>query len=142
MRSNLAKALIAVRCLSLPLALLLMVSVAWAREYHTSPAGNDAHTGSITEPLRTISAAAAAARPGDVVTVHTGVYRERIDPACGGTSDENRVVYRAAPGERVVIKGSERIAGWQRVGHSTWKVSLPNRFFGEFNPYSDKIHGD
>ena len=142
MKINLAKALIAVRSLSLPLALLLMASVAWAREYHVSSDGDDANAGIVAAPLRSISAAAAAARPGDVINIHAGVYRERIDPACGGTSDENRVVYQAAPGGRVVIKGSERITGWQRVGNSTWKVSLPNSFFGEFNPYSDKIHGD
>ena len=89
-----------------------------------------------------ISAAASAARAGDVITVHDGVYRERINPARGGTSDENRVVYQAAPGQRVVIKGSEQITGWEKVGNSTWKVSLPNTIFGPFNPYRDKIHGD
>lgn len=126
----------------LSLALVVMTSDASAREYHVSPAGDDAHAGSVAAPLQTITAAASVARPGDLINIHAGVYRERIDPACGGTSDENRVVYQAAPGERVVIKGSERITGWKQVDNSTWKVSLPNGFFGEFNPYRDKIHGD
>ncbi len=116
--------------------------VAWGEEFHVSLKGDDANVGSLAAPLRSISAAATVASAGDVVTVHEGVYREQINPVRGGTSDDKRVVYQAAAGERVVIKGSERITGWEKVGHSTWKVSLPNKFFGSFNPYSDKIHGD
>jgi len=29
-----------------------------------------------------------------------------------------------------------------KVQDDTWKVSLPNSFFGSFNPYSDLIRGD
>ena len=36
-----------------------------------------------------------------MITVHQGVYRERINPPRGGKSDEKRIVYRAAPGETV-----------------------------------------
>ena len=57
-------------------------------------------------------------------------------------SDEKRIVYQAAPGEKVIIKGSERITGWKKVEKATWRVILPNRFFGDFNPYSDLIYGD
>ncbi|MGH9159539.1 MAG: right-handed parallel beta-helix repeat-containing protein [Vicinamibacteraceae bacterium] len=112
------------------------------REYHVSPRGKDSQDGTRARPLRTVSAAAGVARPGDVVTVHAGVYRERITPPRGGESDQKRIAYRAAPGERVVIKGSEAIKGWQKVENATWKVTIPNRFFGDFNPYRDLIHGD
>lgn len=117
-------------------------SVGSAREYHVSVSGNDLHEGDAAKPLRTISAAAQLARPGDVVTVHEGVYRERISPPRGGESDRKRIVYQAAPGERVIIKGSEVVKGWQKVQNDTWKVGIPNSFFGNFNPYSDLIHGD
>ncbi len=122
--------------------LTLVVSVASAREYHVSVSGNDKHKGTAAEPLRTISAAARSARPGDVITVHEGVYRERINPPRGGKSDKKRIVYQATPGEKVIIKGSEVIKNWQKVQNDTWKVSIPNSFFGDFNPYSDLIHGD
>jgi alpha-N-arabinofuranosidase len=112
------------------------------REYHVSPTGNDASDGSKRNPLGTISAAALRAQAGDVITVHEGVYRERINPPRGGESDRKRIVYQAAQGEQVVIKGSEVVKGWQKVQDDTWKVSLPNSFFGKFNPYSDLIHGD
>ncbi len=113
-----------------------------SQEYHVSPRGDDAHDGSASRPLRTISAAAEAAQPGDTITVHEGVYRERIKPPRGGESDQARIVYQAAPGERVVLKGSEVVKGWVKVGHDTWKVDIANSLFADFNPYRDLIRGD
>ena len=59
-----------------------------------------------------------------------------------GQSDTKRIVYQAAPGEKVVITGSEVVKGWEKVAGDTWKVTLPNAFFGSFNPYAELIHGD
>ena len=112
------------------------------REYHVSPRGNDQNTGSPSRPLKTISAAAALARAGDVITVHEGIYRERIAPPRGGLSDAKRIVYQAAAGEQVVITGAEIVTGWSKVKYDVWKVVIPNTFFGSFNPYGDLIHGD
>ena len=112
------------------------------RGFHVSVHGDDAHDGSADHPLRTISAAARRATPGDVITVHEGVYRERVDPPRGGTSDARRITYQAAPGEEVVLKGSELVKGWQRAENETWVVTVPNDLFGDFNPYGDEIHGD
>ncbi len=113
-----------------------------AREYHVSLKGSDTGDGSASRPLKTISAAARLAQPGDVITVHEGTYREGINPPRGGQSDQERIVYQAAPGEKVVLKGSEVVTGWEKVQNDTWKVVIPNRFFGDFNPYSDLIRGD
>ena len=110
--------------------------------HHVSVSGNDANDGSASRPIKTISAAARLAQPGEVITVHEGVYRERINPPRGGESDTMRIVYQAAPGEKVEIKGSEVVKNWEKVENDTWKVTLPNSFFGTFNPYSDLIHGD
>jgi alpha-N-arabinofuranosidase len=111
-------------------------------EFHVAIDGNDTHRGTKKAPLRTIQRAAELAQPGDVITVHQGIYRERINPPRGGTSDKKRIVYQAARGEQVEIKGSEVIKTWGKVGEDVWKVTLPNSFFGSFNPYSDLIHGD
>jgi len=78
-----------------------------AKEYHVSVNGDDNATGSLSEPFRTISLAAKIAQSGDTITVHEGIYRERINPLNGGSNDLNRIVYRAAKEEKVVIKGSE-----------------------------------
>ncbi len=124
------------------LTIITLVTVTRAANFHVAPNGNDANPGSATAPLRTIQRAADLAQPGDVITVHEGIYREHISPPRGGRSDRQRIVYEAAPGEKVVIKGSEVIKNWVKVRDNTWKVTLPNSFFGSFNPYSDLIHGD
>ncbi|MCP4608434.1 MAG: DUF1565 domain-containing protein [Planctomycetes bacterium] len=129
--------------ISLIVCMLLLLSGAiQAREYHVSVRGDDTNKGTAEAPFKTISKAAEAARPGDFITVHEGTYRERINPPRGGKSDKKRIVYQAIPGEKVVIKGSEVIKYWEKVQNDTWKVVIPNNFFGDFNPYSDLINGD
>ncbi|MFN7937865.1 MAG: right-handed parallel beta-helix repeat-containing protein [Bryobacteraceae bacterium] len=111
-------------------------------EIHVSVTGSDDGDGSPGRPLRTISAAARLAQAGDTVTVHEGTYRERVTPQRGGESDARRIVYQAASGERVVIKGSEVVRGWKEFLPGVWKVVIPNSFFGSYNPYKDLITGD
>ncbi|MCG2462229.1 DUF1565 domain-containing protein [Flavobacteriaceae bacterium F89] len=113
-----------------------------SQEYHVSVNGDDNNPGSESRPFRTITAAADLARAGSIITVHEGIYRERIDPPRGGTSDENRIIYRSSPGEKVVIKGSEIVKGWEQIGKGIWRVSISNDLFGAYNPYSDVIGTD
>ncbi len=54
--------------------------LARAAEFHVSVAGNDRNAGTQEAPLRTIQRAADLAQPGDTITVHEGIYRERVDP--------------------------------------------------------------
>jgi len=124
------------------IVLSLAGSIVAGRELHVSVNGSDSGNGSPSHPFKNISAAAEMAQPGDVITVHEGVYREWVNPPRGGESDTKRIVYRAAPGERVEIKGSEIVKNWTHLDGELWKVALPNSFFGSFNPYADVIHGD
>lgn len=128
--------------LILVFCLLAITSFVFAKEYHVSIKGNDQNDGSISKPFRTINHAAQLAIPGDVITVHAGTYREWINPAIGGESDEKRIVYQSAPGEKVEIKGSELVTGWKSEKNGVWKVIIPNSFFGNYNPYQDSIYGD
>lgn len=114
----------------------------YATTHHVSLQGDDSNKGTLQEPLRTISAAALRAMPGDTIMVYEGIYRERVNPPRGGASDEKRITYMAAPGQQVVITGSEPVKGWQKLDGDTWRLSLPNSFFGGFNPYNDRISGD
>lgn len=111
------------------------------KEYHVSINGNDGNVGSAEKPFRSISRAAQLAKAGDTVTVHGGVYREWVKPRQGGKSDEERIVYRAAKGERAVIKGSEIISDWRR-SDGIWTASVSNEIFGDYNPYVQVIDGD
>ena len=112
------------------------------KEYHVSPAGNDSNPGSESEPLKTIMAAADLAQPGDIITIHEGIYRERINPPRGGSSEKERIIYQAAEGDKVVIKGSEPVKEWRHIQDDTWMAVLPNAMFGDFNPFNDLINGD
>lgn len=112
------------------------------KEYHVSVNGNDTNNGSKAHPFKTIMAAAGVALPGDTITVHAGVYREQITPPRGGNSDQQRIVYRAAKGEKVIVKGSEVVIGWTKLQGDTWEIKIPNSFFGNFNPYKELIRGD
>lgn len=110
--------------------------------YHVAKNGTPQGDGSMQNPFLTINAAAKQAQPGDCVQVHAGVYREWVDPPRGGASNTRRITYEAAPGEEVIIKGSEQITSWENLEGSVWKVQLPNRFFGHYNPFQEIIIGD
>ena len=111
-------------------------------EYHVAINGCDQNDGSKEHPFRTISQGARIAQANDKVIVHEGTYREWVDPKNSGRSAYDRVTYEAAPGEKVIIKGSEQIQSWEQVEKSVWKAVVPNSVFGDFNPYAVVLSGD
>ncbi len=112
------------------------------KTFYVSKGGNDSNSGEQTSPFLTISRAAEIAQASDTVIVGGGVYRESIDPQFGGNSSNEMIHYRAAEGERVLVKGSEKLKGWRHVQDDVWLLTLPNTFFGNYNPYATKIRGD
>ena len=115
---------------------------AGAVEYHVSPDGSDAAVGDAHSPLRSINAAAQRALPGDTVTVHSGIYREWVNPFYGGLDNSRRILYRAAEGDVVEIKGSETVSNWKKNKDGVWCAIIPNESFGNFNPFAQLIQGD
>ncbi|MBN2595062.1 MAG: right-handed parallel beta-helix repeat-containing protein, partial [Sedimentisphaerales bacterium] len=113
-----------------------------SNHYHVSKNGTDRNPGTAEAPFLTINRAAQIARPGDVVIVHEGTYREWVNPRVKGLSKTRPITYQAAEGEHVVIKGSEVIRDWERVEGNVYKTIIPNSFFGEVNPYTEIIFGD
>ncbi len=111
-------------------------------KYHVSKNGSNSSPGTKDYPFLTINRAASIAIPGDTVIVHEGVYREHVDPMFSGLSDKRRITYQAAEDEKVIITGSEPIKNWSHVTEQVWKVTLPNTFFGDFNPYKEIVKGD
>jgi hypothetical protein len=111
-------------------------------EFHVAITGSDQADGSEDRPFGTINRAADLAMPGDTVVVHGGEYREWVQPRRGGLSELRRITYTAAPGEHVMIKGSEQVTGWDRLNGNVWMVAVPNTLFGSFNPFAEEIEGD
>jgi hypothetical protein len=122
-------------------ALTLTIS-GYAKKYHVAKTGKNSNPGTFEQPFLTIQKAADIAQAGDVITVQEGVYNEWVNPPRGGISDSERIVYHAAEGEKVEIKGSKIISGWEKLSSTVWRVSIANSFFGNYNTYKDLIHGD
>src|SRR5689334_12048058 len=79
-----------------------------------NPNASDSNSGAKEHPFLTINKAAQVLQPGERVIIMTGVYRERVDPARGGTGPDKMISYEAAPGANVVVKGSRVVkTGWE-----------------------------
>ena len=100
----------------------------------------DSNPGTFTLPVKTIQAAANMAQPGDTILVKAGIYREQIAPPRGGTRNKP-VVYKAAYGEEVSVRGSEQVSNWINIGGGVWKIELADRFFQGFNPFARNVQG-
>jgi hypothetical protein len=88
------------------------------------PRAADSNSGTRELPFLTINQAARVLQPGERVVISTGVYRERVDPARGGTAPDKMIGYEAAPGAKVIVKGSRLVkTGW--VPSIRYRQTLP-----------------
>lgn len=100
--------------------LLLVSGISQIKEIHVSPDGNDAHEGTVNEPVKTMECAqrklrelSGESRDFSVrIVLHEGRYRlqqpilfSNIDSA----STDHPTVIESAPGEHVVISGAESL---------------------------------
>ncbi len=108
------------------------------------PGASDDNPGSPKQPWKTLARAGAAKelRPGDTVVVAGGTYREHFAIRVSGEPGQP-ITFAAAPGARVVIKGSEIVRGpWRKLSAepglkepypnaftSVWMVKLGDEFF-------------
>ena len=110
----------------------------------TAPNASDTNPGTEMAPWKSICRAAAdeELRPGDDVLIHSGVYREHVQLKVSGEPGKP-ITLAAAPGARVVVKGSELLRGrWTKLADETdrkepypraftgvWKIRLGDEFF-------------
>ncbi len=119
---------------------------------------DDNGPGVSARPFRTINKAAQVLQPGERVVVASGTYRECVRPVRGGTGPTQMISYEAAPGAKVIVKGSEILKdGWQqdppmmaRFGRApggppipTWRHELAGAMFPDaYNPFAlDSVPG-
>ncbi|HKO19778.1 MAG TPA: right-handed parallel beta-helix repeat-containing protein [Acidobacteriaceae bacterium] len=123
----------------------------------SSKSADDDGPGTQDRPFRTINRAAQVLQPGERVVIATGVYREAIRPARGGTSPDAMISYEAAPGANVTVEGAVPVTGWQPsegwnigVDQQTnqpvkaWELHLdPKLFPSGYNPFAlDNVTDD
>lgn len=110
--------------------------------YYVSANAAGCSYGTAANPFHTITEAARIAQPGDEVIVAPGIYREYVNPLYGGTDDAHRITYRSETPLGAVITGAEEIKDWTNCGGTVWSARIPNRLFGDYNPYTTLISGD
>ena len=84
----------------------------FAKTYYVNcnaPNCDDDGPGTIDRPFRTIGKAAEVLQPGQRVVIASGIYRECIRPARGGTGPTQMISYEAALGAKVFVRGSEAL---------------------------------
>ena len=125
------------------------------REIHVNnknSRASDQNDGTISQPFKTINAAAQVATPGTRVLIHAGTYRETVQPATGGLGPDKMISYEAYQGEEVIIKASVEVkdftpsVGWRLFpdlrtnppslgGIRVWEIELNPDDFKGYNPF-------
>ncbi len=141
-----------IRSLGRGIALCSLCLVAsYGAEIHVAPDGDDTSTDPSRRDsaLQTIGAAASRAAAGDTVTIHGGVYHETVRPANSGTGEDQRIVFRGATGETVVVSGADPVAAiaasgasWRQEGNSAiWSIALDGAYDSDLG-YHDQCFVD
>ncbi len=118
----------------------------YTRTYYVDqhhPRALDDNDGSEEKPFLTINKAAQVVRAGEKVIVKSGIYRELIQPRFGGDGPNKMLSFEAAPGAKVIVKGSRVLKPkWTKSKRNgvlssakLWMTSLPDDYFGLYNPF-------
>jgi len=116
------------KTISALLALLSFVPSA-AREIHVDqrhPGASDTQPGTREAPLKTISAAARQVRPGDVVTVAPGLYREAVALTVSGEPGRP-IVFQSELPRQAVISGADPLVEPRDEGRGVYSYAVAVR---------------
>lgn len=97
--------------------------------------------GTSKDPFKWIQSAAEIAKPGDVIKVAPGIYREYVNPQSGGT-EEAPIIYESQVKGGAIITGAEPVKNWKHLEGNVWIARIPNGIFGCYNPYTTCLGGD
>lgn len=104
--------------------LVLLLSITYATstcatEYYVATNGKDINDGlSLETPFLTIKQASLLVKPGDIVNVRAGIYREQVNMITNG------VTYQPYNGETVTINGTELLLNWTLTTGTTYQTTM------------------
>lgn len=106
---------------SLTSALCALASLSLsATDYYVSTSGDNANSGSQSEPFATISKAVSVMNDGDHCYVNGGTYRETVDFA-GKTG----LTIKAVTGQQVTVSGLDPVSGsWTNESGNLWYTTV------------------
>lgn len=96
---------------AIAVSVFLFGSTANAATYYVATTGDDAASGSLAAPFRTIKQATRVVRPGDVVNVRGGVYYDSTHAYQVKGTAAARITIRSMPGELAILDGSKLASG-------------------------------
>lgn len=109
--------------------------------YYVDANAKENGDGSLERPFLKIQQAADIALAGDNVFVAPGLYREAVNPKNKGTKGKP-ISYISSKKNQAHISGAELLKNWQHLEGNVYFTSVPNSFFGDFNPYTELVSGD
>ncbi len=108
------------------LLILFYSGVLHASDYYVSSKnGDDANSGALSTPFKTIQKAVDIATAGDIIYVMAGEYRETVIP-------ESSITIKAYQQEIAEIKGTDLISGWSAFKDGIYKAYAPDSVFQVF----------
>lgn len=85
---------------------IILSTIVSATNYYVSPSGNNANTGTLSSPFKTISYGESKLKAGDILYVRSGTYNEYVLIwQCDGTFGSPTII-SAYPGESPIIDGT------------------------------------
>lgn len=73
--------------------------------YYISPSGDDANSGTIQSPWKTMQHASEHATPGSTVYLREGVYQQKVKITRSGHSSTEPTIFSSYPNEKAIIDG-------------------------------------
>jgi hypothetical protein len=99
-----------------------------------NPGASDAAEGTKDRPFKTIQRGARAAKPGDVIHVCAGLYREAVMLRTG----ENGKPVTLEGEEGTIVTGSDPLGGWEKAQSGLWMVkNWKGSYQGPMDPTTD-----
>ncbi|RIW31374.1 DUF1565 domain-containing protein [Bacillus salacetis] len=108
-------------------AILIVLALNWTGSAHdksiyVAKNGNDQNEGTKSNPYRTLKKAASEARPGTIVYIKEGTYKERLSVKHSGTKSRP-ITFKAYNQDKVVLTGEDL----KNVEGDTFLVNIDNK---------------